>query len=121
MRIGYVNLNDISIDYESTGPENTAIRAHTGSGDQNVEGLKANIDLESGSGDLRLARLTGELSFQTGSGNVRRHQLSVPAKIKACSGDIEIAERGAGDVNIRTESGNITANGINSVFHTQPC
>src|SRR3981189_2342491 len=58
IRIDYVNLNNISIDYEITGPQNTAIRAHTGSGNQNVEGLKGNIDLESGSGDLTLARLT---------------------------------------------------------------
>src|ERR1700682_6650059 len=58
IRIDYVNLNNVSIDYEITVPENTAIRAHTGSGNQNVEGLKGNIDLESGSGDLKLARLT---------------------------------------------------------------
>jgi Putative adhesin len=119
IRIDYVNLNNISIDYEITVPENTAIRAHTGSGNQSVEGLKGNIDLESGSGDLKLARLTGELRFQTGSGNVRGRELSGPAKIKAGSGDIEIEERGAGDVDIRTGSGNITANGINGGFHAE--
>src|SRR6266436_430376 len=119
IRIDYVNLNNISIDYEITVPENTAIRAHTGSGNQNVEGLKGNIDLESGSGDLKLARLTGELRFQTGSGNVRGRELSGPAKIKAGSGDIEIEEMGAGDVEIRTGSGNITANGINGGFHAE--
>src|SRR5258706_132031 len=42
-----------------------------------------------------------------------------PAKIKAGSGDIEIEERGAGDVDIRTGSGNITANGINGGFHAE--
>ena len=52
IRIDYVNLRDMSVDYEITVPENTAIRAHTGSGDQTIEGLKGNIDLESGSGDL---------------------------------------------------------------------
>src|SRR3981189_1447163 len=119
IRIDYVNLNNISIDYEITVPENTAIRAHTGSGNQNVEGLKGNIDLESGSGDLKLARLTGELRFQTGSGNVRGRELSGPAKIKAGSGDIEIEEMGAGDVEIRTGSGNITANGINGGFRAE--
>jgi DUF4097 and DUF4098 domain-containing protein YvlB len=119
IRIDYVNLNNISIDYEISVPENTAIRAHTGSGNQNVEGIKGNIDLESGSGDLKLARLTGELRFQTGSGNVRGRELSGPAKIKAGSGDIEIEEMGAGDVEIRTGSGNITANGINGGFHAE--
>jgi DUF4097 and DUF4098 domain-containing protein YvlB len=119
IRIDYVNLNNISIDYEITVPENTAIRSHSGSGDQTVEGLKGNVDLESGSGDLRLARLTGDMHFQTGSGNIRGRELSGPARIKAGSGDIEIEEVGEGDIEIRTGSGNITANGINGGFHAE--
>ena len=39
IRIDYVNFNHISVDYEITAPENTALRAHTGSGDQKIEGL----------------------------------------------------------------------------------
>jgi DUF4097 and DUF4098 domain-containing protein YvlB len=119
IRIDYVNLNNISIDYDITVPENTAIRAHTGSGDQTVEGLKGTIDLESGSGDLQLARLTGDMRFHTGSGNVKGRELSGPAKIKAGSGDIELEETGVGDVDIRTGSGNITVNGINGGFHAE--
>jgi DUF4097 and DUF4098 domain-containing protein YvlB len=119
IRIDYVNMHDISVDYEISVPENTAVRAHTGSGDQIVEGLKGNIDLESGSGDLKLARLTGEMRFQTGSGNVRGRELAGPARIKAGSGDIEIEETGAGDVEIRTGSGNITVSGINGGFHAE--
>jgi hypothetical protein len=119
IRIDYVNMNNISIDYDITVPENTAIRAHTGSGDQTVEGLKGNADLESGSGDIKLARISGEMRFQTGSGNVRGRALTGPAKIKAGSGDIEIEEMGAGDVDIRTGSGNITVSGINGGFHAE--
>lgn len=119
IRIDYVNMTNISVDYEITVPENTAIRSHTGSGDQTVEGLKGNVDLESGSGDLRLARLTGEMRFQTGSGNVRGREIMGPAKVKAGSGDIEIEETGAGDVDIRTGSGNITVNGIDGGFHAE--
>jgi DUF4097 and DUF4098 domain-containing protein YvlB len=119
IRIDYVNLNNISIDYEITVPENTAIRTHTGSGNQKVEGLKGNVDLESGSGDLELAHLTGDLRFQTGAGNVRGHELSGPARVKAGSGDIEIEEVGAGDVEIRTGSGNVTAKGIRGGFHAE--
>ena len=119
IRVDYVNLNNISIDYEITVPENTAIRAHTGSGDQTVEGLKGNIDLESGSGDLRLARLTGEMHFQTGSGNIRGRELAGPAKVKAGSGDIEIEEMTQGDLDIRTGSGNITVKGINGGFRAE--
>jgi DUF4097 and DUF4098 domain-containing protein YvlB len=119
VRIDYVNLNNISIDYDVTVPENTAVRAHTGSGDQTIEGLKGNIDLESGSGDLKLAHLTGDMRFQTGSGNVRGRELSGPAKVKAGSGDIEFEEMGEGDVEIRTGSGNITVSGINGGFHAE--
>jgi DUF4097 and DUF4098 domain-containing protein YvlB len=119
IRIDYVNINNISIDYEITVPENTAIHSHTGSGDQTIEGLKGSVDLESGSGDLKLARLTGEMHFQTGSGNIRGHELSGPARIKAGSGDIVVDEVGAGDVEIRTGSGNITVNGINGGFHAE--
>ncbi|MFZ0685976.1 MAG: DUF4097 family beta strand repeat-containing protein [Terriglobales bacterium] len=119
IRIDYVNFNNISVDYEITVPENTAIRSHTGSGDQTIEGLKGNVDLESGSGDLKLDRLTGEMRFQTGSGNVRGHEISGPTKAKAGSGDIEIEEVGAGDVEIRTGSGNISVSGINGGFHAE--
>jgi hypothetical protein len=119
IRIDYVNMNHISVDYEITVPENTALRTHTGSGDQKIEGLKGNIDLESGSGDLQLARLTGEMRFQTGSGDVRGRELSGPARVKAGSGDIDIEEAGAGDVDVRTGSGDITVNGINGGFHAE--
>ena len=119
IRIDYVNINNISIDYEITVPEETAIRAHTGSGNQTIEGLRGNIELESGSGDLKLARLTGDMRFQTGSGNVRGRELAGPAKIKAGSGDIEIEETGVGDMEIRTGSGNINVRGINGGFHAE--
>jgi DUF4097 and DUF4098 domain-containing protein YvlB len=119
IRIEYVNMNNISVDYEITVPENTAVRAHTGSGDQTVEGLKGNVELESGSGDLKLAHLTGEMIFHTGSGNVRGRELAGPAKVKAGSGDIEIEETGSGDMDIRTGSGNITISGISGGFHAE--
>jgi hypothetical protein len=119
IRIDYININNISVDYEITVPEETAIRAHTGSGNQTIEGLRGNIELESGSGDLKLARLTGDMRFQAGSGNVRGRELAGPAKIKAGSGDIEIEETGAGDMEIRTGSGNINVSGINGGFHAE--
>jgi len=119
IRIDYVNVNNISIDYQITVPESTTLRAHTGSGDQTVEGLKGNVDLESGSGDLKVARLTGDFHFRTGSGNVRGEELAGPARAKAGSGDIEIQETAAGDVDIRTGSGNISVRGVNGGFHAE--
>ena len=68
IRIDYVNVHDISIDYEITAPAETTVRTRTGSGDQRLEGLRGNMDLESGSGDMRLRDLTGEIRTRTGSG-----------------------------------------------------
>ena len=119
IRVDYVNLRNVAIDYEITVPENTTLRSHSGSGDQNVEGLKGNVDLEAGSGDMQLARLNGDMRFQTGSGNVRGRELSGPARIKAGSGDIEVEEVGAGDVDVRTGSGNITVSGVNGGFRAE--
>ena len=119
IRIDYINMNNISIDYEITVPAETTLHTHTGSGDQQVDGLKGNIDLESGSGDLKLSRLTGEMRFQTGSGNVQGRELAGPARVKAGSGDIQIEEKGAGDVEARTGSGNITVDGVAGGFHAE--
>jgi hypothetical protein len=119
IRIDYVNLRNLSVDYEITVPEDTTVRAHTGSGDQTVEGVRGNVDLESGAGDLRLARLTGDLHFHTGSGNVRGSRISGGVRGKAASGDLEIEEIGSGDIDIRTGSGNITVHGISGGFRAE--
>lgn len=119
IRIDYVNYRNISIDYEITVPENTSVRGHSGSGNQNVEGIKGTVDLEAGSGDMQLARLTGDLRFQTGSGNVRGREINGSVRVKAGSGDIEIEEIGKGDVDARTGSGNITVHGVNGGFRAE--
>src|SRR5579863_9657598 len=52
IHIDYVNVHDISVDYEITVPTDTTLRAHSGSGDQVIEGLHGNAELQAGSGDL---------------------------------------------------------------------
>lgn len=119
IRIDYVNVHDISIDYEITAPAETTVRTRTGSGDQRLEGLHGNMDLESGSGDMRLRDLTGEIRTRTGSGNVESVKISGPFSAHAGSGDIRLEESGAGDVNVHTGSGNITLSGVNGVLHAE--
>jgi DUF4097 and DUF4098 domain-containing protein YvlB len=116
IRIDYVNVHNISVDYEITVPADTALRAHTGSGDQTIEGIHGNADLQSGSGDMRLSQLTGEIHVQTGSGNVRAREISGPVRGGAGSGDIELEETGQGNIDLRTGSGNVVARGVNGAF-----
>ncbi len=96
IHIDYVNARDISVDYEITVPADTTVRAHTGSGDQTIEGIHGNADLQSGSGDMKLSRLTGEIRVQTGSGDVRAREIAGPVRGGAGSGDIEVEETGSG-------------------------
>jgi hypothetical protein len=117
IHIDYLNVRDISVDYEITVPADTTIRAHSGSGDQIIEGTHGNVDVQTGSGDVKLTNLTGEIRLQTGSGDVRAREIAGAVKGGAGSGDIEVEETGAGDVDLHTGSGNITVRGIQGAFH----
>jgi Putative adhesin len=119
IHVDYVNEHDISVDYEITVPAETTLRTRSGSGDQIIEGIHGNADLQSGSGDMKLANLTGEVRLQTGSGNVRAHQIAGPVRGGAGSGDIEVEETGRGDIDLHTGSGNVTARGIEGAFHAE--
>jgi hypothetical protein len=116
IHIDYLNVRDISVDYEVTVPADTTVRTHSGSGDQTIEGTRGNADVQTGSGDVKMSNVTGEMRVQTGSGNVRAHEVSGPVRGGAGSGDIEIEETGTGDVDLHTGSGNITVRGIQGGF-----
>jgi hypothetical protein len=112
IHIDYVNARDIAVDYEITVPVDTTLRTRSGSGDQTIEGIHGNADLQSGSGDMRLANLNGDIRLQTGSGNVQAHDITGAVRGGAGSGDLEIEERGAGDIDLHTGSGNVTVRGV---------
>jgi len=114
--VEYVNMRNISIDYEITVPAETTLRSRSGSGDQTIEGVHGNTELESGSGDLKISSLTGDIRVHTGSGNVRARGVSGSLRGGAGSGDIEVEETGAGDIDLSTGSGNVTVRGINGGF-----
>ena len=116
IHIEYVDIKNISVDYEITVPANTTVRSHTGSGDQVIEGTHGNVDVQTGSGEVKLKNLTGEVTLQTGSGDVRAREISGPVKGGTGSGDVEIEETGAGDIALHTGSGNITARGVQGGF-----
>src|SRR5881275_3017362 len=117
IHIDYVNMRNISIDYEITVPPDTAVRARSGSGNQEIDGLRSKLDLESGSGDMRLRDVSGDIHVHTGSGNVEGREVSGPLTAEAGSGDIRVEAKGSGDVrvdgvqkgnwDVKTGSGNV--------------
>lgn len=116
IHIDYVNMHNISIDYEITVPAETAVRTHSGSGDQDIEGTHGNVDVTTGSGDVKLTNLTGEVHLQTGSGDVRGRGVAGPIHGGTGSGDVEVEETGQGDIDLHTGSGNMTVRGIQGRF-----
>jgi len=116
IHIDYVNVRNISIDYDVSVPADTTVRTHSGSGDQEIRGTHGNVDVQTGSGDVRLASLTGEIHVQTGSGDVRAHAVSGPVRGGTGSGDVEIEETGPGDIDLHTGAGGITARGLQGGF-----
>jgi hypothetical protein len=117
IHVEYVDMKNISVNYEITVPADTTIRSHTGSGDELIEGTHGNLDVQTGSGDVKLNNLTGEIRLQTGSGDIKAHQIAGAVKGGTGSGDVVIEETGAGDIDLHTGSGNITARGVQGGFH----
>jgi len=119
IHIDYVNVRNISIDYDISVPADTTVRTHSGSGDQDIRGTHGNVDVETGSGDVRLNSLTGEMHVQTGSGDVRAREISGAVRGSTGSGDVEVEETGPGDIDLHTGSGGITARGVEGGFRAQ--
>ena len=119
INIDYVNMHNISIDYDITVPADTKLTTRTQSGDQTIEGLRPAADLESRSGDLRLHDMTGGLRIHTGSGNVEARDVDGPFSAEAGSGDIRMDAKGQGDVEVHTGTGNVTLRGVNGALRVE--
>ena len=72
IRIGHVDdpelTHNISISYEIIVPEETQLRAHSGSGNQTVEGVHGPLEIDTGSGGLKISGIGSRVQASTGSG-----------------------------------------------------
>jgi DUF4097 and DUF4098 domain-containing protein YvlB len=103
--------DDVSIDYEIVVPPDTRLRAHTGSGDQRVYGLRRGIELRAGSGDIEVDGVAGGLRAETGSGSVRGTKVAAPVDVHTGSGEIRLGLVGPGFVRTNTGSGDVEIHG----------
>lgn len=133
IRIGRIEdhslQQNVSIDYDLTVPAQTKVTAQTGSGDQKINGVQlplsartgsGNITLDqvaearvtSGSGDLKIGSVKGALSAETGSGNIVADGVAGSIVAHSGSGEIEMNQLAAGDINVGTGSGNVKVRGV---------
>jgi DUF4097 and DUF4098 domain-containing protein YvlB len=96
----------ISISYELVVPQQTKLRAHTGSGSESVEGIHGPVEMQTGSGSIKVARVDDEVRIQTGSGRIDIDGVKGKVDAHTGSGSIEGASIG-GPINANTGSGSV--------------
>lgn len=110
IRIGRIDdpelTRNISIDYDVTTPAQTKLNAHTGSGDQSINGLQLPLTAKTGSGNITVENMAGEVRISSGSGELKANSVKGALNAAAGSGDIR-ANEVAGDISATTGSGNI--------------
>src|SRR6266576_1457358 len=111
VRIDYVNIREVAIDYEITAPPDTKVRTKSGSGDIRIEeNSKGDVNVETGSGNIEVRGVDGGLRVSAGSGDV-----SVDGKpasswsVKTGSGNAQrrVPEQAAFDLDVSTSSGSV--------------
>lgn len=93
-------------DFLIAAPAETAARLDSGSGDQEVQGLKGPIKADAGSGDVEIEDAEGDVEINTGSGDITVARVRGGVKADAGSGDIDLAEI-AGRAEVDVGSGDV--------------
>jgi DUF4097 and DUF4098 domain-containing protein YvlB len=96
IRVGHIDdselMHNISISYDLVVPPETQLHSHTGSGSQNVEGLRKPLEIESGSGTLKIFDIGDAVRAETGSGGIEIDRVKGNVRAKAGSGTIHATD-----------------------------
>jgi len=121
---------NVSISYEIVAPADSRLRSDTGSGGQEIDGLKGPVESTAGSGSLRISHVNAEVRATTGSGSVTLEAIQGGVRAGAGSGsihadgvagglvahsgsgNIEYSQTAPGDVEAQTGSGSIDLRGV---------
>ncbi len=133
IRIGRLEDKDlqrnVNIHYELEVPVETALKAHTGSGHQEINGLRGpvssssgsghlkifdiggTVDADTGSGHIELDRIKGQVTAETGSGHITAYSVPGPFSANTGSGSVTAKLSVPGAVEITTGSGGVEVTG----------
>lgn len=115
LRVGHIDekwRHGISVSYEIEVPRTTDVRARTGSGRTEIDGIEGRVVARTGSGSVTLRDVAGEVEAHSGSGSIRAEALSGRFEGRAGSGSIDIDLVSGGDVAVSTGSGRIHVAGL---------
>ncbi len=105
-RLSEVDLDNASGDVE-LGEVTGELKAKSASGDLKVERVGDGASVHSASGDIEVAHLGGEGTFRSASGDVVVRQAEAGLGIQTASGDQTIGSAAAGEVVLRSASGDL--------------
>ncbi len=133
IRIGRIEDKDlkrnVSIHYEIEVPQATSLKAHTGSGHQEISGISGpvasstgsghleisdiggTVDADTGSGHIELNHIKGHVTAETGSGHITANGVPGPFAANTGSGSVTVDLSVPGSVEINTGSGGVEVNG----------
>jgi DUF4097 and DUF4098 domain-containing protein YvlB len=120
IRIGGAALHTSNVvsNYAVTVPPETEVRASSGSGNIEVNGVKGPVLVNSGSGNIAASNVAGDLQAHSGSGTIQVATIQGQVQATAGSGDINLAsvhgdiriQTGSGVIRIATPAGAVVAN-----------
>jgi DUF4097 and DUF4098 domain-containing protein YvlB len=141
IKIGHIEDEElqrhISISYEIVAPVETRLRSSSGSGEQNVSGLRGPVEASSGSGNLRLTNIgdmvrastgsghitvegaKGGVRASTGSGEILATGVAGGLHASTGSGSVTLRQTAPGDVEVSTGSGNLELQGVHGTVRAQ--
>ena len=95
-----------------------SVEVGTGSGDVQFSEVSGDVEVNAASGDVQISRIGGRGRINTASGDVQLASVAGEAKINSASGDVQIREAGdslevntaSGDLLVREVSSSVSAN-----------
>jgi DUF4097 and DUF4098 domain-containing protein YvlB len=96
----------VVFDFSISAPAETGVQVKSGSGDQDVGGLKGPVTAKTGSGDIHIQDIEGQVETDTGSGDIAVTRVGSGVSARAGSGDLDLDEIG-GEVSVRIGSGDV--------------
>ena len=113
LRVGHLRSSlrrQVGVGYEVVVPENTRVRARTGSGDLLIVGVAGPVTARTGSGGTRVSDVGGDATIEAGSGSVEILAVGGDVDVRTGSGAIRVEPFDAA-LRARTGSGPIQAEG----------
>ena len=102
--------HEVSIDYSIVVPAEAEVRATTGSGDLEVDGVKGPATFTSGSGGITASNIGGDVQAVAGSGAIELSNIQGQVQATAGSGDVTLTSV-HGETRLHTGSGDQEING----------